>query len=619
MSSNRPAKRARKEEVAQLETNCATLGDLLKSLAKTADGDPSKVRDQLLSALNQITDIKRSVRGGHKEAYQASQATAEEQTQLDQLHLQLQNILYEKIHIEKEIQRCKKFRSRHESIDMVTAEEFAAESAGLAEESAGNAHKAMLARLDHELQARKRLQKEFKELKARKQAIKQSNDSKREKLRKLPGHLNSILTAAQPLEKYIGADQGLPAMTKTSPEAYLPPAMYILFVYLNEFRKVNGDIKIEVTGDMSAAKSAQTVAEWETMDDAPAAEEADEDGDDDDERESRRDAEEAVDPVAQAKELEEKQKRLMALHPLRVKAFLKCAGSAGISIEFAYLTQLKVVTVFSKLDQQISVPNSIDVLGCLFPGDVGDELPTAASAMMMDSLSMDPWSEYAEASGRPYRWAQIIAGMTSADTKADTVAKRIAHRSMVQVLERIKESVSASGSLAKQLTSIASCKLTVDTSATAHLFPVVINVKMKLWEKLTRPEGKDDMLHVYRAMFKHEDIELQAIVKLSMVYPCVPPHFQLSLTKPQHDGEAANLRAMEAEVNVHFEELMSKGVSAELLLTHQLRRLQMCFNVYCEAVGPGGADSHLYERGIRGKDRLRPYCFDQDTQKFVHR
>ena len=32
---------------------------------------------------------------------------------------------------------------------------------------------------------------------------------------------------------------------------------------------------------------------------------------------------------------------------------------------------------------------------------------------------------------------------------------------------------------------------------------------------------------------------------------------------------------MEAEVNVHFEELMSKGVSAELLLTHQLRRLQV--------------------------------------------
>ena len=127
---------------------------------------------------------------------------------------------------------------------MVTAEEFAAESAGLAEESAGNAHKAMLARLDHELQARKRLQKEFKELKARKQAIKQNNDSKREKLRKLPGHLNSILTAAQPLEKYIGADQGLPAMTKTSPEAYLPPAMYILFVYLNEFRKVNGETRL---------------------------------------------------------------------------------------------------------------------------------------------------------------------------------------------------------------------------------------------------------------------------------------------------------------------------------------------------------------------------------------
>ena len=44
--SGRPAKRARKEEVAQLETNCTTLGELLKSLAKTADGDP--VRTLLL-------------------------------------------------------------------------------------------------------------------------------------------------------------------------------------------------------------------------------------------------------------------------------------------------------------------------------------------------------------------------------------------------------------------------------------------------------------------------------------------------------------------------------------------------------------------------------------------
>lgn len=33
-------------------------------------------------------------------------------------------------------------------------------------------------------------------------------------------------------------------------------------------------------------------------------------------------------------------------------------------------------------------------------------------------------------------------------------------------------------------------------------------------------------------------------------------------------------KAMEAEVNVHFEELF-RGVSPDLLLTHQIRRLQV--------------------------------------------
>ena len=73
----------------------------------------------------------------------------------------------------------------------------------------------------------------------------------------------------------------------------------------------------------------------------------------------------------------------------------------------------------------------------------------------------------------------------------------------------------------------------------------------------------------------------------------------------------------------HFGDELAAGQLAQHSWYFYPRRLdcvcQMCFNVYCEAVGPGGADSHLYERGIRGKDRLRPYCFDQDTQKFVHR
>jgi len=44
--------------------------------------------------------------------------------QVDSYHLQLQNLLYEVLHLEKEVSKCLQFKSGDEDIDLVSLEEF---------------------------------------------------------------------------------------------------------------------------------------------------------------------------------------------------------------------------------------------------------------------------------------------------------------------------------------------------------------------------------------------------------------------------------------------------------------------------------------------------------------
>lgn len=54
----------------------------------------------------------------------ATETTSKKREDVDALHLTLQNLLYEKTHILKEIKRCHLFRSSHDAIEMVPEEQF---------------------------------------------------------------------------------------------------------------------------------------------------------------------------------------------------------------------------------------------------------------------------------------------------------------------------------------------------------------------------------------------------------------------------------------------------------------------------------------------------------------
>ncbi len=55
-------------------------------------------------------------------------STNEAKLNVDALHLQLQNLLYEVMHLQKEINKCQQFKSKDEEIDLIPVEVGSSES-----------------------------------------------------------------------------------------------------------------------------------------------------------------------------------------------------------------------------------------------------------------------------------------------------------------------------------------------------------------------------------------------------------------------------------------------------------------------------------------------------------
>ncbi|KZT39604.1 hypothetical protein SISSUDRAFT_1045276 [Sistotremastrum suecicum HHB10207 ss-3] len=100
------------------------------------------------------------------------QQTAEARLAMDQTHLGLQNLLYERRHLEREIDKCRQFASIYQDVPLHSLEEFKeiAPDEAKTEEVFINEHSLMLNRLSFELAERHRLEERRKALQAVKEA-----------------------------------------------------------------------------------------------------------------------------------------------------------------------------------------------------------------------------------------------------------------------------------------------------------------------------------------------------------------------------------------------------------------------------------------------------------------
>uniref|UniRef100_S4RX76 THO complex 5 n=1 Tax=Petromyzon marinus TaxID=7757 RepID=S4RX76_PETMA len=355
--------------------------------------------------------LKKLNRLAHIRCKKGRDATYENKQKVDALHLQLQNLRYEVMHLQKEITKCLEFKSKHEEIELVSVEEFyrdAPPEISKEEITRKEPHLQTLARLDWELEQRKRLTEQYSESIGSKDKIAKDIEVKREHLNNLYPQLNAVLQATVPLQECLAMpfDQ---THKQADVARHLPAPLYVLFVQASAYAQAcDKRLCVSVEGDVDEAKALAKQTE----------ESPDDESDSDQEEEApqttkRRRATLGV-------KLEDKRKQLLRRHPLCVALDISCkANKSTLHLQFRYLPALHVVTVKARVGAS-EQPSSISggdlltpdsLLTCLYPGDHGNDSPNPANRFHLQRLGMESLGSYVQEVGRPYVWVPV-AGRT---------------------------------------------------------------------------------------------------------------------------------------------------------------------------------------------------------------
>ncbi|KAK2466224.1 hypothetical protein APHAL10511_001866 [Amanita phalloides] len=131
--------------------------------------------------------------------------TAAARLDMDQSLLQLQNLLYEKRHLEREIEKCRQFASIYQDVPLYSLEEFerlAPEEARTPDVLADE-HQLMLNRLSFELAERQRLDQRKRELLQRKEDLLKESKAKVMTLDSVKAQLDSLMKTASDIQKKV--------------------------------------------------------------------------------------------------------------------------------------------------------------------------------------------------------------------------------------------------------------------------------------------------------------------------------------------------------------------------------------------------------------------------------
>lgn len=545
---------------------------------------------------------------------------------VDSRHLHLQNLLYEVMHLKKEVIKCLQFKSKDELIQLVSEEEFykeAPESISRPEITKHNLHQLRLARLEWELTQRKQLAALCDELTESKKAVASSIESKQSRLDNLAPQLHSILEASKPLQESLG----LP-LDKVRQEHHkatlLASPLYVLYAKASAYRDAyDSTIIVKVEGDEEEAKRANNQDGLQESDSDP-------------ETMSENIIEET--PVHKKRHhrlsrearQEEKRLKLLQRHPLNVKIVIKLKNETKLTLQFFYMMYLKVVTVESKLKTEGVASNitgdmlvSESILRELYPRDLGLESPNPANHYQLSRHNLGQFSSLGL--GIPYKWAQRMAGLhfISPDAREQKLTSCEATQDSVEsVLREIKRRVKARLELCTEIRQLESGNLPFSTSKTdplpKKLSTVLHKFTMISWNTYSthanpdfQQQGLVSSLDIfYETVLRRGSNELIARIAIKPDYPKIAPIFSITIT-PTIPASADVLRDIEREINIMWTKLPT--------LSAQLQRLRSCFDIYLETEGMVPKEK-IFFHPVKGRTRARPYKYlDLGSEIFIHR
>uniref|UniRef100_A0A061S8A7 THO complex subunit 5 n=1 Tax=Tetraselmis sp. GSL018 TaxID=582737 RepID=A0A061S8A7_9CHLO len=387
-----------------VKSQCAKLLDIVTLLMKQTEEQPQTERD--LGACQDgkllIMDMKDGIRQQSEGLESLREATTGAKTELDSLNLTLQNLLYEKSFYETEIRKCQDFRSAYsaEDISLIPLEDYRSLT-GDAE--AKEDHETMLKRLSHEIQRRKDLHARLEEVKKQRAAAEASEAKQRAFLSELSAQLKGIGKAAEGVRGQVEVRRG--AMASAGSRAdLLPMPLYILYSQLVACVDAHGlAASVAVEGSAQEAEAFHEEAPADQNRDCGPDARAEADGDIEMmEAEGRRGGE--AKPGAKAAGSGVPKRDLYQKHPLSVVAsLLNSESDSGtlMAVVFHYLPSLNIITA------EAQDPADNVFLANLFPGDTGAESPNEANNQLQGGAFKFDMTR----AGRPYRWAQHLAGL----------------------------------------------------------------------------------------------------------------------------------------------------------------------------------------------------------------
>lgn len=544
----------------------------------------------------------------------------ETKRQVDSSHLQLQNLMYEIYHLKKEVSKCLQFVSRNDPIELISVDEFYKEApAALSrpEVTREDEHQLKLARLEWELQQRQVLAEKYRILEEQKRSVTSDTNEKQICNNNLGPMIKKMLKVTKPVQQHLNLSS---SQLQSEPElAYLlPHPLYFLCVQVEAMHEACDPLlEVKIMGSKEESEQFKAVS----IDTVALEEDSDSDGESKVRHRSK----------SHVQSKEEKINNLFVKHPLSVVINVFLKDRRYISIVFVYYVNLEIVAIFPT----VNVPNpytgiscrdllnSFTVLDALYPGDYGDQSPNPTNHYKFKQLGVEFDKNQ---HGCSYMWVQHLCGVTYPFTTSSTAN---VEKCTISTIQAIRKRLKLRLDLCYQMNHIERTMLLLDLPMVKPFISVKVNSKLVKWEALSWESYRElayvspildenlvsDRDYFFKLIFMNGPAYLTAAVTLKSDYPATSPIYSLQLLNNniiKDSTNDSNVRDIERELNVHYEEFADSLKKPVFLLMAQLIQLSISLDIYLECTDPVNYPKEkLFLKSFRTRIRSLPL-------KYVH-
>ncbi|KAI8813324.1 Fms-interacting protein-domain-containing protein, partial [Cladochytrium replicatum] len=341
---------------------------------------PASFNNAATALFLELTELNRSL---HLHSKAVKQDTHDAKQTMDRAQLELQNLNYERLYLQREIEKCDELETIYQDIDRMTDEEFMRRAPPEYIAAATDEHNMLLSQLRFEMSERLRLQTAEKELEGQRNQLTAEMKEKAAELESIDKELEQLLKYTVPLQDKLK----LPVTaqhTTNELAALLPRPLFVLYQTAYGFSTAfEGTISVSIEGDHNAALEFFEQSTERKNDDPMET-----DAGDDDKEEYQTHGHHKGNEVA------------FERHPLKLVVSIPSTAKLMCS----YLPGMDIVVASSELLEPIELVRPSFLLAALFPADFGLTCPNPSNEHFQRDIDVQ------KAGGSAYNWLQALCG-----------------------------------------------------------------------------------------------------------------------------------------------------------------------------------------------------------------